>query len=343
MDNNLYATHKGIVKIGEYSVPCAVLNNGKRVFIQREIVGLLTGNKKGGLDRYLQAKTLQEYVPDKFKGDGLVQNVYKFRLDNKDAHGFEATDVIDISMMYINANNDGKLLASQKHLAAQSLVIVSAFAKTGVIAVIDEATGYLKEKNRAKDELQKFLQSFMREEAAKLVKRFEDSFFEMIYKMRGWTWNYTHKHPGVVGQWINDLVYERIAPMVLSELRKKNPTLANGQRKYKHHQFLTDEIGIPKLLAHISTLEAFGRASNYDWNMFLDMVDRAFPKQNQQLRIFFGDIYLEDKKEVESTEKTSSFNKLLTQALNYDPKKDKRNDNEGKEEEDDEDFCCVIK
>lgn len=335
MDNNLYATHKGIVRIGEYNVPCAVLNNGKRVFIQREIVGLLTGNKKGGLDRYLQAKNLQEYVPDKFRGNGLVQNVYKFRLDNKDAHGFEATDVIDISMMYINANNDNKLLASQMHLAAQSLVIVSAFAKTGVIAVIDEATGYLKEKKRAKDELQKFLQGFMREEAAKLIKRFEDSFFEMIYRMRGWTWDYTHKHPGVVGKWINDLVYERIAPMVLSELQRKNPIINNGHRKYKHHQFFSEEIGVPKLLAHISTLEAFGRVSEYNWNRFVDMVDKAFPKQNQQLRLFYDDIYLDKlpiEDSTESIKNETSFDNKLTQALNYNPQKDKRNDNDDNDE-----------
>lgn len=291
--NDLYATHKGVIRVGDYELACAVLNNGKRVFIQREIVGVLTGNKKGGLDRYLQASNLQKYVPDKFKEKGSVQNVLKFRLDKKEAHAFEATDVIDICMMYVNANNDNRLLASQKHLAAQSLVIVTAFAKTGVIAVIDEATGYNKEKNRAKDELQKFLQGFMLEEAAALVKRFEDSFFEMIYKMRGWTWNYTHKHPGVVGKWINDLVYERIAPMVLAELRRKNPILDSGHRKFKHHQFLTEEVGIPRLLTHLSSLEAFARASNYNWNVFVDMIDRAFPKQGQQLRLFYDDIYLD--------------------------------------------------
>lgn len=92
----------------------------------------------------------------------------------------------------------------------------------------------------------------MRKEAAALVKRFEDSFFEMIYKMRGWTWDYTHKHPSVVGKWINDLIYERLTPLVLSELRRKNPKIEdshNGHRKYKHHQFLTEEVGIPKLLS----------------------------------------------------------------------------------------------
>lgn len=293
-NDNLYATHKGDVTIGDYKIPCAVLNNGKRVFIQREIVGLLTGNKKGGFDRYLKARNLQSYIPERFKNKGLDQTLFSFRLDNSIAQAFEAEDLIDICMMYINANSDGKLLANQKHLAIQSLIIVSAFAKTGVIAVIDEVTGYINDKRRAKDELQKYLSSIMRKEAAALVKRFEDSFFEMIYKMRGWTWDYTHKHPSVVGKWINDLIYERLAPLVLSELRRKNPKIEdshNGHRKYKHHQFLTEEVGIPKLLSHISSLEALGRASNYNWDRFIDMVDLAFPKQNQQIKFYFDDIY----------------------------------------------------
>lgn len=316
--STLFATNTGTVTIGKQDVPCAVLNNGKRVFIQREIVGLLTGNKKGGFDRYLKPKNLFKYLPEKFKENSLVQSVFTFKTDTREAQGFEATDLIDICMMYINARNDNALLPSQMHLATQSLVIVSAFAKTGVIAVIDEATGYLKDKNRAKDELQKFLRQFMREDAAKWVRRFEDSFFEMIYKMRGWTWNYTHKHPGVVGVWINDIVYERIAPLVLTELKTKNPTTEKGGRKNKHHVFLTDEIGIPKLLNHLAAVEALGRASGYDWNRFMVMLDKAFPKQYQQLSLIFDEPADEQPKK-----QLSDFDQKLNTALNYNPKEQK--------------------
>jgi hypothetical protein len=291
MDNQeiLYATHTGEITIGENTIPCAVLNNGKRVFIQREIIGLLTGNKKGGLGRYLKPNNLQPYLPEKFRDNSLVQSVYHFKTGSQIAQGLSATDLIDICMMYINAKNDNKLQTNQLHLAAQSLIIVSAFAKTGVIAVIDEATGFIKDKNRAKDEFQKFLLQFMREDAARLVKRFEDTFFEMIYKMRGWTWNYAHHHPGVVGIWINDIVYERIAPMILSELQNKNPVQDKGTRKYKHHQFLSDSVGVPKLLNHLAAIEALGRASGYNWNRFMIMLDTAFPKQYQQLSLVFDD------------------------------------------------------
>lgn len=42
------ATHTGAINIGGAEIPCAVLEDGRRVVWQREVVGLLTGNKKGG-------------------------------------------------------------------------------------------------------------------------------------------------------------------------------------------------------------------------------------------------------------------------------------------------------
>jgi hypothetical protein len=62
--------------------------------------------------------------------------------EGKEAQGFEAEDLIDICNMYIDANNAGALYKQQLPLAKQAQIIVNAFAKTGVIAVVDEATGY---------------------------------------------------------------------------------------------------------------------------------------------------------------------------------------------------------
>ena len=55
-----------------------------------------------------------------------------------------------------------------------------------------------------------------------MVKTFPDEFFEMIFKMRVWTWYYANsgKKPQVVGYYVNDFVYSRIGPNVLAELRK---------------------------------------------------------------------------------------------------------------------------
>lgn len=160
-------------------------------------------------------------------------------------------------------------------------------AKVGIIALVDEVTGYNKAKERAENALQKFLNTFMSEEAAKWVKVFGDTFFEDLYKMHNWNWDKTNKRPGVVGTWINDIVYERIAPLVLAELKKRNPKNDNGNRSYKHHQFLTREIGLPKLRQHLEAVHAIATISNFNWAVFMRNIDKAYPKQYQQLDIDF--------------------------------------------------------
>ena len=57
----------GELKIGDLIVPCAVLTNEERVIFQREFVGILTGNKKSGLERYLHAKNLEPYLPERLR------------------------------------------------------------------------------------------------------------------------------------------------------------------------------------------------------------------------------------------------------------------------------------
>ena len=50
---------------------------------QRELVGLLTGNKKGGLERYFEPKNLQPFVPEKFKNKKLDQVTHRFIFGEK--------------------------------------------------------------------------------------------------------------------------------------------------------------------------------------------------------------------------------------------------------------------
>lgn len=109
----------GEIKIHNQTIPCAVLFDGEkatRLLVQRQIVGLLTGNIKGGLDRYLQPINLKPYIPEQFKDKSLKDSTLKFRHKGMIAHGFKGADLIDICNMYLRARADGKLLDSQQHL-----------------------------------------------------------------------------------------------------------------------------------------------------------------------------------------------------------------------------------
>jgi hypothetical protein len=68
-----------------------------------------------------------------------------------------------------------------------------------------------------------------------------------------------------------------LAPGVLEELRKINPTNKKGRRSHKHFQKLTPDTGHPKLKEHISNVVVLMKASN-DWKYFMGMINRALPK-----------------------------------------------------------------
>lgn len=194
------------------------------------------------------------------------------------------------------------------------------FAKVGIIALVDEATGY--QYDREKYELQKILKSYITEELQPWQKRFPDTFYRELFRLNGW--NFTvrdiKKRPGVIGKWTNILVYEQLPKGVLEELKKKTPQSPKGNYTARFHQNLTLDIGEPTLTAQITKVIALFQVSDnmkQVWILFEKMKDR----ENGQLDLPF--VFDDDGHTVGTEEKTkelSQFNKSLIAALNYNPK-----------------------
>ncbi len=325
--NELKSLYDGPLEIGEnYLIDSAVLNDEDRtrVLSQTEVVKALGrsqgGSKRGSanLPRWISAKNLSPYISTDLRKAILNPIKYKTTTGNI-AHGIEATKLVDICEVWLDLEKSGKIHESQKEVARRSYILIKSLAKTSIIALVDEATGYQFAKERAKDTLQKFLNKALQEDAVKWVKTFQDEFFEMIFKMKGWSWGSTVKRPGVVGHYINDLVYSRISPSLVDELRKKNPKI-NGLRKKRHHQHLTRDFGHPILKDHLAGLIALGRASSFDWDIFMQLVNKSYPMYGQTIQMNFPETLEELKKE--ETKKLSDFNKKLKKGLEYNPKKD---------------------
>ena len=111
------------------------------------------------------------------------------------------------------------------HIAERSKQLVRGFATIGIIALIDEATGY--QYTREKDELQKILKAYISAELLPWQKRFPDVFYKELFRLNGW--NFTiqdiKKRPGVIGTWTNRLIYEQLPKGVLEELKAKVPSV----------------------------------------------------------------------------------------------------------------------
>lgn len=286
----VYGSDKTPLIFGAVEIPCYILENGTRVLsrsgMQRAIG--YTGRSGEMLTRFVTEK-------NGFSSDivaGVSHHIPFIRPDaggsQSATNGYEATILIDICYAIIDLNRAGVLNETQRQYALFADIIVRSVAKVGIIALIDEATGYQNDINRAKDELQQLLSKLLLAEQAKWIKTFPDEFFEIIFKMKGWDWTKAAKKPQVIGHYINDFVYSRIAPILLEELKIKNPVIEEtGNRKSKHHQWLTPDLGHPKLKEHLSGVMALGRASGYDWITFLHLLDRSYPKFGQTLKILF--------------------------------------------------------
>ncbi len=184
--------------------------------------------------------------------------------------------------MITQANNKDRLPDKYKSLVFRAQLITSAFAKAGIIAAIDEVTGY--QEIREKDALQKILNKFLVDEARKWSKTFPDLFWEKLIKIKGQPSYMALKRPSFVGHWINDIVYSRLAPGIKNKLKEINPKTEKGYRKNKHHQHLTGDHGVPELREHISKVMVLMDASSNDRD-FSRLLNRSLPKYGDTLEL----------------------------------------------------------
>lgn len=267
-------------------IDCYVTDDKKRLLSLRGTARAM-GFKGGGstaLVRNLSAQWIRPYLSDSVSN--WLNNVDTLeRVDGargKDFIPFESDLFVDLCNSYVKAKNDGIFdgprWKKQSETADKMLAIMSAFAKVGIVAIIDEITGYQVE--REKDELQKILAHYINKELLPWAKRFPDEFYIEMFRLKGWEYRGIPKPP-YVGKLTNYLVYEQLPEGVIQELKIKNPINERGNRLNRHHQFLTDHTGIPHLDKHLSSVITLMRISD-NWNDFEKNFKKAFNVKGQK-------------------------------------------------------------
>ena len=194
------------------------------------------------------------------------------------AYGYPASLLVDVCKAILAARDAGVLRSTQEHIAKRADLLIRGLATVGIIALVDEATGY--QEIRSRRALATILERFIAKELQPWTKTFPFEFHRLIYKIKGWSGPDGHRRTPLIGHYTNDLVYERLAPGVLDELKRLNPVLPSGHRRSQHHRWCTPEFGHPKLKEHLASVMALMRASA-NWGMFMRSLARAFPTQNE--------------------------------------------------------------
>lgn len=284
--------------INGITIPCYVLEDETRVLTQEGFLQAVGRHPKAKAGTGAQAMSAQG---DKLPPFVASQNLKPF-VSNElresatpvrfaTAHGatgfgYKAEILPLVCEVYLDAKNDGKLRHNQFHIAKRAEILMRGLARVGIIALVDEATGY--QEIRAKHALAEILEKFIAAELRPWTKMFPYAFYEEIFRLKSWPGPNGARRPSVIGHYTNDVVYARIAPGVLKELRAKNPVGPSGRRPAKHHQWFTEDIGHPKLREHLASVITIMKLSE-TWDDFTIKLNRVFPRIDTTFEMPFAE------------------------------------------------------
>ncbi len=277
-------THGGFLDLAGIKIPAYVTESGLRVLSGRGMQDALalvdesmnSSQKSGGrLGRLFSYKSLEPLI-NKAKESGQFEPL-KLHFQGKEIHGYQADALNEICNIVLEARSQGYMKTKrQKIIAERCEVLLRAFAKVGLISLIDEATGY--QFTRQREALAIILKEFIATELQKWVKTFPDEFYYQICRLKGWRLADINKRPAVFGHITNYLIYKRLAPGVLKELKIKTPRDSKGRHKEHLHRRLTRDVGHPRLrellASEITLMRVFDAG---EWDKFDEALNRAVP------------------------------------------------------------------
>lgn len=190
-----------------------------------------------GTPFFLQAEALKPFISEDLIAS--TTPIFYRRLNGQKSVGYDGELLPSVAEVYLKMGDafraESKDVPRQyDHIVKACNVIVRGLAHVGIIALIDEATGYQDVRDR--QALQAILDKYLRKELAAWAKTFPDEFYQQIFRLRNWEWKGMKvNRPQVVAKYTTDFVYERLTPGLLEQLQHRNPKDDKGHRKAAHH------------------------------------------------------------------------------------------------------------
>ena len=294
-------THEGEFKIGDTIISCAVLPNGKRIITQASFlraIGRSRSPKAGtgifstvdGVPFFLQAKALMPFV-----SEDLIMSttpIFYRTLKGGKGVGYDGALLPRVAEVYLKYRDDrlvqnGNVPRQYQHIVAAADILIRGLANVGIIALIDEATGF--QRDRASDALARILEEFIAKELQPWVRTFPEEYYEELFRLRGLKFPRDPvKRPRYFGHLTNDVIYKRLAPGVLAELKRTTPKAASGRHRHQLHRRLTPDLGHPKLREHMASVVTAMKLSD-DYDDFVEKMDRLHPRYDKSSVLDFPD------------------------------------------------------
>lgn len=298
------ATHDGPLQIGDAVLAAAVLPTGKRLLSQGTFLKALGRSRTpkagtgglttvDGLPFFLQAEALRPFITDELRVS-TTPIIFRFKSGHR-AVGYDALLLPMVCQVYqklhaslterLAGSKDAdiaqarKVYAQYRHIIDACNTLANGFAKRGIIALVDDATGY--RGDQLKEDVLRVIAAYMSPTLYKWTQKFRPIFFEEMYRLHEWEYKPgSTKHPQYTGKFITKYVYEPLPPGVLEEMKNRLPKNEQGNRRAKLWQTLSADTGIPHLDRQIEDIILLMQISD-DKDEFCRHFERRFGRQLQ--------------------------------------------------------------
>jgi hypothetical protein len=272
------AIHKtlstGKLDLKGVDIPCAVIEGPDkkpiRVLSRRQFqacigmtrTAVLADDPVTGLPPFLTHENLKPSIPRNLE-ELLAPLWYKEPRRGLLASGYRAELLPAVCKIYTMTFRQKSLLPEQEAIFLRCLEIQEAFANLGIIALVDEATGY--QEQRERDELQKLITLYLLDVPGPWQTTFSHEYYQEAYRLHKLKYQAGQtSHPPIIGAFTKRAIYDWLPPGVYEELCRRNPRVPSehGSRRIrKHHQHLTKDIGREQIIAQLRIVLYLMRAS----------------------------------------------------------------------------------
>lgn len=249
-------------------VDCYVLADGRRVISQRGAVRGLT--QKPGETSGREGGNLAAYVERLPNGLALLEAGAEIRFQGPTgpAIGRDAEWFVDVLAAYADAADAGLLHHTQAHLAVNANRILRSLAKVGIVALIDEASGY--QSVRKEGVLAALFARVFPVKPQPWDAMFQPSLVKALASLDGYVWN-GGPHPRHLASTNKKIYVGFLGGEVAAELRRRNPDARFG---HNLHQDLSDDVR-DAFRSHLDLVEVVAKQSRSK-NDFWNRMERQF-------------------------------------------------------------------
>lgn len=296
-----FGSDKRPLHLAHTQIACFILDNEQRVCSLTSLQKALGYDGKS--ENWL--KDLLKQVNRFFPVDELVEALENAPVfENETAQrniGISALLFVDICQKLVLSKKEGFLSVSQLKYAKSAEVLTENLTAERLESMIDEATGFRFLKENAIERFSRFLSTELDDSAFEWVRTFPDALYQKILGLHHYDWIDLQNNPKPIGKIFYDVVFSRIPNDLLEEIRQNKP-----KRNYHRKNYLPQDNQHPKLKEYISNILSLLNVAADNWNIFLQLLNRSFPR-NQAFNTKFPTLVAT----VPKAEPLSSFNQVL--------------------------------